>query len=85
MAPTEEDVSTVVVIDDDLDVRNGLEHRLGSVGLREDSFLSVRKFEERARPIRPECIVLDARSSRYGSASNLAMSLRVIRAWSRRA
>ena len=40
MAPTEEDVSTVVVIDDDLDVRNGLEHRLGISGAAR-GFVSV--------------------------------------------
>src|SRR5712672_1374204 len=52
---------TVVVIDDDEEIREGLQGLLGSVGLRVELFASVQEFLESARPDRPGCLVLDVR------------------------
>src|SRR5258707_12898576 len=52
---------TVVVIDDDEEIREGLQGLLGSVGLRVELFDSVQEFLESARPDRPGCLVLDVR------------------------
>src|SRR5258708_36784814 len=52
---------TVVVIDDDEEIREGLEGLLGSVGLRVELFASVQAFLDSARPDRPGCLVLDVR------------------------
>jgi FixJ family two-component response regulator len=52
---------TVVVIDDDEEIREGLEGLLGSVGLRAELFGSVQEFLESGRPDRPGCLVLDVR------------------------
>jgi len=52
---------TVVVIDDDEEIREGLQGLLGSVGLRVELFGSVQEFLGSARPDRPGCLVLDVR------------------------
>ncbi len=52
---------TVVVIDDDEEIREGLQGLLGSVGLRVELFASVQEFLGSARPDRPGCLVLDVR------------------------
>jgi RNA polymerase sigma factor (sigma-70 family) len=52
---------TVVVIDDDEEIREGLQGLLGSVGLRVELFASVQEFLESARPDGPGCLVLDVR------------------------
>ena len=52
---------TVVVIDDDEEIREGLQGLLGSVGLCVEVFASVQKFLENGRPDSPGCLVLDVR------------------------
>jgi FixJ family two-component response regulator len=52
---------TVVVIDDDEEIREGLQGLLVSVGLRVESFASVQDFLGSARSDRPGCLVLDVR------------------------
>ena len=52
---------TVVVIDDDEEIREGLQGLLGSVGLRVELFASVQEFLGSARPDRSGCLVLDVR------------------------
>jgi FixJ family two-component response regulator len=52
---------TVVVIDDDDEIREGLQGLLGSVGLRVELFASVQEFLGSARPDCPGCLVLDVR------------------------
>jgi DNA-binding response OmpR family regulator len=51
----------VVVIDDDLDVREALESLLRSVNLQVELFASVQEFVDSERPARPACMVLDVR------------------------
>lgn len=52
---------TVVVIDDDRDVRDSLQGLLRSVGLRVELFASVQNFLESDRPNLPGCLILDVR------------------------
>ena len=52
---------TVVVIDDDEEIREGLHGLLGSVGLRVELFASAQGFLGSGRPDRPGCLVLDVR------------------------
>jgi RNA polymerase sigma factor (sigma-70 family) len=52
---------TVVVIDDDQDVREALQGLLRSVGLRVELFASVSEFLSSNRPNLPGCLVLDVR------------------------
>jgi FixJ family two-component response regulator len=52
---------TVVVIDDDEEIREGLQGLLGSVGMHVELFASVQEFVGSARPDRPGCLVLDVR------------------------
>jgi RNA polymerase sigma factor (sigma-70 family) len=52
---------TIVVIDDDEEIRQALEGLLGSVGLRVELFASVQEYLASARPDRPGCLVLDIR------------------------
>jgi FixJ family two-component response regulator len=52
---------TVVVIDDDEEIREGLQGLLGSVGLGVELFGSVQEFLGSGRPVRPGCLVLDVR------------------------
>ena len=51
----------VVVIDDDKDVREGLQSLLRAVGLRAELFASPKDFLARASTIYPQCFVLDVR------------------------
>jgi len=51
----------VVVVDDDLSVRRGLERLLRSAGYRVETFASARDFLERGGNDRPGCAVLDVR------------------------
>jgi RNA polymerase sigma factor (sigma-70 family) len=59
--PDDEPQSTVVVIDDDREIREALEGLLRSVGLRVELFASVQEFLDSARPDSPGCLVLDVR------------------------
>jgi FixJ family two-component response regulator len=52
---------TVVVIDDDPEIREALQGLLRSVGLRAELFASVREFLAAPRPDLPGCLVLDVR------------------------
>ena len=52
---------TVVVIDDDQNVRMALEGLLRSVGLRAELFASVSEFLDSNRTDQPGCLVLDVR------------------------
>jgi FixJ family two-component response regulator len=52
---------TVVVIDDDADVREALQGLLRSVGLRVAAFASVQDFLDELRPDMTGCLVLDVR------------------------
>jgi FixJ family two-component response regulator len=51
----------VFVVDDDVDVREGLKSVMGSVGLRCEVFASPRKFLERKPTDTESCLVLDVR------------------------
>ena len=51
----------VFVVDDDIDVREGLKSLLGSVGLRCEVFASTRKFLQREAADTVSCLVLDVR------------------------
>jgi FixJ family two-component response regulator len=51
----------VLVVDDDIDVRDGLRSLMGSVGLRCEVFASPRKFLERKPADTVSCLVLDVR------------------------
>jgi FixJ family two-component response regulator len=53
--------ATVIVIDDDPDVREALGSLLRSVGLRADLHGSVAEFLKARRPDGPTCLVLDVR------------------------
>jgi FixJ family two-component response regulator len=52
---------SVVIIEDDRDVRESLQGLFRSVGLEVEPFASVKEFLESARPDRPGCMVLDVR------------------------
>ena len=51
----------VFVVDDDIDVREGLKSLVGSVGLRCEVFASPRKFLQRKTADTVSCLVLDVR------------------------
>lgn len=53
--------STVLVIDDDVDLRNSLARLLRSVGLNAKLFASVSDFLKSEPPEGPSCLVLDVR------------------------
>jgi FixJ family two-component response regulator len=53
--------STVLVIDDDVDLRNSLGRLLRSVGLNSKLFASISEFLESEAPTGPSCLVLDVR------------------------
>ncbi|OSJ08908.1 DNA-binding response regulator [Bradyrhizobium canariense] len=53
--------STVVVIDDDPEIREALEDLIRSVGLQVQTFASVQEFLDRPKKERPGCLVLDVR------------------------
>lgn len=52
---------TVIVIDDDEDIRLSLKDLMRSVGLRAEVFASVKEFLAAGRPDAPGCMVLDVR------------------------
>ena len=56
-----EEQSSVVVIDDDPDIREALGSLLQSVGLQGRAFASVPEFLKCGRPDGPTCLVLDVR------------------------
>jgi FixJ family two-component response regulator len=51
----------VFVVDDDIDVRDGLRSLMGSVGLRCEVFASPREFPQREAADTESCLVLDVR------------------------
>jgi FixJ family two-component response regulator len=53
--------STVLVIDDDVDLRNSLARLLRSVDLNAKLFASVSDFLKSEPPVGPSCLVLDVR------------------------
>ena len=53
--------STVFVVDDHADVREGVKQLLESVGLRCEVFTSAKEFLERSPTNGPSCLVLDVR------------------------
>ena len=53
--------STVLVVDDDIDLRNSLGRLLRSVGLNVQLFGSVHDFLKSSSPNGPACLVLDVR------------------------
>lgn len=59
--PQRDEEPTVVVIDDDQDIREALDGLLRSVGLRVELYASVQEFRGRDRADRPGCLVLDVR------------------------
>ena len=61
MAPRDDARPTVIVIDDDRDVREALENLVRSVGLRARLFESVREFLSAGHTDQPGCLVLDVR------------------------
>src|ERR1700732_164673 len=62
MRPPRSDLEpTVVVIDDDQDIRDALEGLMRSVGLRVEVFASPQEFLDRAPRISVGCVVFDVR------------------------
>ena len=53
--------STVLIIDDDADLRNSVGRLLKSVGLNAQLFASIPDFLKTERPNTPACLVLDIR------------------------
>jgi FixJ family two-component response regulator len=53
--------STVYVVDDDLDVREGLKSLFQSVGLNSEAFGSTADFLTAKLPDEPSCLILDVR------------------------
>jgi FixJ family two-component response regulator len=52
---------TVLLVDDDLGVREAVQALLGSVGMQVMAFADVQDFLDSARPAGPACLVLDVR------------------------
>lgn len=52
---------TVLIVDDDVSVRESLESMVRSVGLDVKTFISVPEFLKSGRPDGPTCLVLDVR------------------------
>ena len=61
IVPSDDAKPTVVVIDDDPEVREALQGLLRTVGLRAELFASVTDFLNSSRPDLPGCLVLDVR------------------------
>ena len=61
MAPLDDTQPTVIVIDDDRDMRDALENLVRSVGLRGRLFASVHEFLSAGHADQPGCLVLDVR------------------------
>ena len=58
---TAQDVPTVFIVDDDVDVRESLQELLESVGLHSLSFGAAQEFLDAKRPDSPSCLILDVR------------------------
>jgi len=58
---TAQDVSTVFIVDDDVDVRESLQELLESVGLHSQSFGTAQEFLAVGRGDTPSCLILDVR------------------------
>ena len=56
-----EDAPSIVVIDDDLSIRQALDNLFRSVGFETELFASPQEFLQSTRRARPGCIVLDIR------------------------
>jgi FixJ family two-component response regulator len=56
-----EQAPVVFIVDDDREVRAGLESLIRSVGLRVASFASASEFQQAVRPNVPSCLILDVR------------------------
>jgi FixJ family two-component response regulator len=56
-----ESSSIVFVVDDDISVRESLEHSIRSAGWQPETFASAQDFLSRSRPMVPCCLVLDVR------------------------
>ena len=56
-----EDNPIVFVVDDDADVREGLQALLASIGLRSMTFASTAQFLRRGSPTEVSCLILDVR------------------------
>ena len=59
--PASEDLGSVVVIDDDADVRTAIQGLLRSVGLRSQVYPGPNEFLADGRPVGTSCMVLDVR------------------------
>ena len=56
-----EDMPSIVVVDDDASIRKSLDNLFRSVGFQVELFASPQEFLQSNRPDRPGCIVLDVR------------------------
>ena len=61
LMPQSANVATVLIIDDDADVRTSIAGLLKSVGLRSEAFASAQEFLSGRLPEGPSCLVLDVR------------------------
>jgi FixJ family two-component response regulator len=61
MTPRDDAQPTVIVIDDDRDMREALENLVRSIGLRARLFASVHEFLNAGHTDQPGCLVLDVR------------------------
>ena len=52
-------VPTVFVVDDDVSVRESLEHLIRCEGMHPETFASAKEFLDRPRVLNPSCLVLD--------------------------
>jgi FixJ family two-component response regulator len=60
--PSQSDETPLVfVVDDDADVRGGLEALFQSVGLSSEAFASTKEFLQRKLPDKTSCLILDVR------------------------
>ena len=80
MRPSEAE-PTVVVIDDDEEIREGLQGLLGSVGLRVELFASVQEYFRLLQQYRPDAeaptAAMNFRSSGCSGPSGCASNLRI--------
>jgi FixJ family two-component response regulator len=60
-AQTMNDEPTVIIVDDDPDIREALAGLFRSVGLQVSAFGSVSDFLQHGRPAGPSCLILDVR------------------------
>ena len=69
--------STVVVIDDDEEIREGLQGLLGSVGLRVELFASVQEYFRLLPDAEAPTAAMNLRSSGCSGPSGCASNLRI--------